>query len=99
MDWRLSAAVLYNRARGMTPWPGSFTVSDGNVVKLAEIRPAELISEQAAGTVICENRRVFVVCGDGKTLEIGKIQPAGKKMMPVADFLRGNKLPERFDVE
>ena len=22
MDWTLSAAALYNRARGMTPWPG-----------------------------------------------------------------------------
>ncbi|MCI6907673.1 MAG: methionyl-tRNA formyltransferase [Clostridiaceae bacterium] len=97
MDWTLSAAALYNRARGMTPWPGSFTYAGGAVLKLAGIRPDAAVSDAAPGTLLVSGGELRVVCGDGHTLRIGSVQPAGKRMTPVADFLRGNTLPERFE--
>ncbi|MEA4822546.1 MAG: methionyl-tRNA formyltransferase [Clostridiaceae bacterium] len=97
MDWTLPAATLYNRARGMTPWPGSFTYVGSTVLKLADIRPGALVSDAAPGAVILSNGMLHVVCGDKNTLAIGKIQPAGKRMTPVADYLRGNTLPAKFD--
>ncbi len=99
MDWTKPASVLYNRARGMTPWPGSFTNVGGAVLKLSGIRPDEMVSDLAPGSTIRAGDRILVVCGDGHTLEIGALQPAGKRMTPAADFLRGHALPERFDTE
>ena len=97
MDWTQPAAVLYNRARGMTPWPGSFTYAGGAVLKLSGIRPDETRSDAAPGTTIRQGDRILVVCGDGHCLEIGALQPAGKRMTPAADYLRGHTLPERFE--
>ena len=97
MDWTQPAAVLYNRARGMTPWPGSFTYAGGAVLKLSGIRPDETRADAAPGTTIRQGDRVLVVCGDGHCLEIGALQPAGKRMTPAADYLRGHTLPERFE--
>ena len=69
------------------------------VLKLSGIRPAETVSDAAPGSTIRAGDRILVVCGDGHTLAIGALQPAGKRMTPAADFLRGHVLPERFDTE
>ncbi len=97
MDWTRPAGVLYNRARGMTPWPGSFTTADGAVLKLAGIRPSGIRSDAPCGTVLVRDGAMLVVCGDGAALEIGALQPAGRRMTPAADYLRGHKPPERFE--
>ena len=66
-------------------------------MKLAGIRPDAAVSDAAPGTLLVSGGELRVVCGDGHTLRIGSVQPAGKRMTPVADFLRGNTLPERFE--
>ena len=96
MDWSLPAKTLYDRARGMTPWPGSFTYAGGEVLKLAEIRFGTQGSDAAPGTVLIIDGAPEVVCGDGRTLRIGALQPPGKRMMPAAAYLNGHTLPGRF---
>ena len=46
----------------------------------------------APGTLFVEAGRMFVACGDG-AVELLEIQPAGKKRMAAADFLRGWRTP------
>jgi methionyl-tRNA formyltransferase len=47
--------------------------------------------ELAPGQVVaCNKNRLWIQTGDG-VLSIIQIQPAGKKPMPIADFLRGNQ--------
>jgi methionyl-tRNA formyltransferase len=36
---------------------------------------------------------VRVACGQATSLELVELQPAGKRRMNAADFLRGNPLP------
>lgn len=96
MDWSLPARTLYNRARGVNPWPGAFTYVDGQPMKLGAIEMGEP-SEGAPGTVRMDGNTLTVVCGDGMTLRVGMLQPAGKRMMPAGDYARGHKLPERFE--
>ena len=36
--------------------------------------------------------RLGVVAGEGTVLEVTELQPAGKKRMPAADFLRGRRV-------
>jgi len=96
MDWSLPARTLYNRARGVNPWPGAFTYVDGQPMKLGAIAMGEP-SEGAPGTVRMDGNTLTVVCGDGITLRVGMLQPAGKRMMLAGDYARGHKLPERFE--
>jgi methionyl-tRNA formyltransferase len=52
------------------------------------------VSTKEAGTLIADNGRLFVVCGDGQCLEILELLPAGKKRMSAADYLRGNRIAD-----
>lgn len=49
------------------------------------------VAEVAEGQVaFCDQQRLWVQCGSG-ILSITEIQPSGKRMMSVADFLRGQQ--------
>lgn len=45
----------------------------------------------AAGEVVDATGRLVVATGDGN-LEILQVQPAGKRAMSAAEFLRGNRI-------
>lgn len=98
IDWSRSASELVNQIRAFQPWPGSFT----NWQAANRKQPVRLILHQASaepagdsstppGTIVeATADRLVVQTGDGR-LSLEVIQPAGKKAMPVADFLRGNQ--------
>jgi methionyl-tRNA formyltransferase len=52
------------------------------------------------GTVLQSDTRLFIATAD-HPLEVLELQPAGKRSMPAADFLRGHRLSpgERFGNE
>ncbi len=91
IDWTRAASEVHNQVRGLAPWPSAFTSLGGETLKIAGTRPVEESGE--AGTVLAADAKgVLVACGDGALL-IGLLQLPGKRMMPAADFLRGNDLP------
>ena len=45
-----------------------------------------------AGVVVAVEKKLLVVQTSNGALSIEQLQPAGKKSMPVADFLRGNQI-------
>jgi methionyl-tRNA formyltransferase len=95
IDWTQSAAVIERRIRAFNPFPGASSVLNGEVVKLqdAHISGATGADIKKAGAVFdVQNDGIDVVTGDG-LLRITRLQKAGGKSLPVADFLRG------FDVQ
>ncbi len=95
IDWTHSAAVIERRIRAFNPFPGASSVLNGEVIKLqdAHILGATGPDITKAGAVFdVQNGGIDVVTGDG-LLRITRLQKAGGKSLPVADFLRG------FDVQ
>ncbi len=90
--WTLSAQEIHDRVRGLAPWPGAFTLLDGEVLKISRTEVSEGAGEPGAGLAANTNG-VDVACGDG-VVRIGALQLPGKKMLPAADFLRGHQLIE-----
>jgi len=96
VDWARPAAYLDRFIRAMTPWPGAFTFwvpPGGKPLRLlvleAEPDPGE---PGDPGRIACTaDGRLSVETADG-LLHILRVQPAGKRAMPVADFLRGHPL-------
>ena len=111
LNWQRPAVQLVNQIRAFQPWPGSFTnwhspkkkqpmrliVHRARVADLAA-EELEVASVQPGQVAFCDPARLFVQTGDG-LLSIQAVQPAGKKSMPVADFLRGNPpaIGDRFE--
>jgi methionyl-tRNA formyltransferase len=93
VDWRRSASEIFNRWRGLNPWPGAYTFFRGQQMSitsasLAEPRPG------AEGRTFADKRRLFVQCGQASLIELLEVQLAGKKRMSAEAFLNGYQLME-----
>jgi methionyl-tRNA formyltransferase len=95
IDWNKTALQVHNLVRGLSPYPCAWTelpMADGTMLT-AKIQQTAITDRPAtsAGNVVVEANRLFISATD-HLVEIVKLQPAGKKAMPAADFLRGAHL-------
>lgn len=92
VDWTKPAQLIHNQLRALSPLPGAYTVINGAKVKIYKTRVVENAMEGLPGEVLkADAQGIWVQTGDG-VLEIGELQKAGKKRMPVSEYLRGNSL-------
>jgi len=93
IDWSQPAATIYNRLRGMTPWPGCFTLLDGRILKIhaAGVRDTSTGSAVPGTVLQAEGQAITVAAGNG-ALIITELQLEGKKRMGASDFLKGTGL-------
>lgn len=90
LDWQQNSDQLDRRIRAMTPWPGAFTVWQGQVLKVLRAGVADgRLPAGSSGQVVEVNGRVVVLSGTGG-IQLQEVQLAGKKAMSVAEFLRGH---------
>ncbi|GAA4040133.1 methionyl-tRNA formyltransferase [Arthrobacter methylotrophus] len=98
LDWTQPALALNRRSRGVTPEPGAWTMLDGQRVKLEPVALRPDTRDLAPGQVRVDGKNVLVGTGS-HAVQLGRIQPAGKKMMPPADWARGLATPESVEFE
>jgi methionyl-tRNA formyltransferase len=92
IDWQRSAAELYNQVRGLVPMAGAFTYYNGELFKIWACRAeAGAASGALPGTVLeAGPAGLSVQTGQG-VLHLLEVQPAGKKAMPAAEWLKGTR--------
>jgi methionyl-tRNA formyltransferase len=88
VDWALPAFAVDRRVRACTPNPGPWTGFRAERLKLGPVRIAQDAGALAPGELLVERRRVLVGAGSG-AVELGEVQPPGKKRMPALDWARG----------
>jgi methionyl-tRNA formyltransferase len=99
IDWWLSAFKIYNRMRGLQPWPGAFTTFRG---KNCQIWGKPLKPVAAGGTpgVILPTKEdgLLVICGAGTVLRVEHLQLEGRKRVTDGEFMSGARIVpgERF---
>lgn len=88
IDWTQSAADIRNLIRGVNPFPGAFTMWQNQVLKVHRASVIEGAGEP--GKVLDVDGKTGLCVATGKeALLLDEIQPAGKKRMSGADFVRG----------
>ncbi len=87
IDWAAPAAAIERRVRAFDPWPGTFTLLDGDMLKVLGVTLAD--GEGAAGMVLDD--RLTVACGAG-ALRLTRVQLAGRAPLEAEAFLRGHRV-------
>lgn len=87
IDWSKPAEEIERLARGLAPFPGAWSESDGERVKLLRAELAE--GSGNPGEVL--NEDFTIACGSGAIRPL-RLQRAGKPAMDREDFLRGNPI-------
>ncbi|RBY88497.1 methionyl-tRNA formyltransferase [Blastococcus sp. TF02A-26] len=88
VDWALPAHVVDRRVRGVTPAPGAWTTWRGDRLRLGPVEPLPTSLGLEAGELSVGSTGVLVGTGRG-AVRLGEVQPAGKRMLPAADWARG----------
>ena len=88
VDWALPAHVVDRRVRGVTPAPGAWTTWRGNRLRLAPVEPLSSSLALEPGELSVGPTGVLVGTGRG-AVRLSSVQPAGKKLLPAADWARG----------
>jgi len=91
MNWTLSAEQIARLVQAYQPWPGSMTFWNGKPLKLLRVQahPEEAV-DGPQGRVVARGDGAAVVTGQGLLL-LEELQLAGKRALPIGDFLRGRR--------
>ena len=104
IDWTKDAKSIYDFIRGLSPYPAAHTqfVSENN--DTIDIKVFEVVLKENGS----EDKDLYKIKTDGKSyldvvlgknnISIKVIQQAGKKAMPIADFLRGTRFEGEWKV-
>ena len=88
IDWNSTAQQIYNQFRGLTPWPGVWTVYNDKRLKILSLKPSEVSSP--AGLVTTDSGILRVGTTDGSII-IDTVQPESKNIVSAQSFIAGNR--------
>ena len=92
VEWSQPAFAIDRHIRAHTPGPGAWTMWDEARVKVGPVSPVEAAAavpeHLEPGQLYIAKNAVFVGTAT-QPVQLGKIQPPGKKMMNAADWARG----------
>ena len=96
IDWTRTARQIVDQIRAFKPWPNSYCQwHNGKQPVRLIVHQAKMIqieTDAPPGVIVATDKNLLAVQTVEHALSIEVIQPAGKNAMPVADFLRGNRL-------
>lgn len=88
LDWTQDALALARRVRALNPWPGTFCLADGAVLKILAASAEPGAGEP--GTVL--DAALLVATGAG-ALRLLVVQAPGRAPLAAEAFLRGRRIP------
>jgi methionyl-tRNA formyltransferase len=99
INWNTGVKKVYDFVRGLSPYPAAWTeicLPDGNcqVLKIFETQKELTNHTLAIGTMDTDGKTYLRIAVEDGFVNLLSIQVAGKKRMPVSDFLRGYRVVE-----
>ena len=88
IDWKKDAKAVYALIRGVTPWPGAYTIFNGKRLK---IHKAKLCDKNGEAGALLDEKQLIIGCGSG-SVELIEVQLEGAKRISAADFIRGQRI-------
>lgn len=93
IDWNQENIVIYNKIRGLSPYPASFTMLGGKTLKIFEVETEQTITDLKPGEYTTDHKSFLKFASKNGLINVLSLQLEGKKRMSIQEFLRGY----RFD--
>lgn len=90
INWDNSAVDLFNFIRGLSPYPGAWTLLDGKIFKIFRATRFFKTPDAPPGTFLYTEKDLRIATQDGYILP-REVQLEGKKKMSIEEFLRGSR--------
>lgn len=89
--WEKTSREVINHIRGMNPWPGTYTIYNGQTLKIIDAETVNSGRVSRPGTILkIDKKGIYVQCGEGSLL-LKLLKPQGKREMTADAFCRGHK--------
>lgn len=94
IDWSKGANQIRNQIRGCLPWPGTFTSYKNKLIKIWEVKVADVWVEAkySPGEIISFDEEGILVATKDKALLIRELQPSSGKRLGAWQFVQGHKV-------
>ena len=97
IDWSQDRLTIYNHIRGLSPYPAAHTQLISEMGERIEMKvfSSEMEAchpDMPVGSVVTDNKKFLKIAIKDGFIHLTQVQQAGKKAMPIADFLRGTRL-------
>ena len=97
IDWNKTNEEIYNKVRGLNPWPKAFSFINGKRFVIDFVYECD--EEGHSGEVLrADADGILVATGKGSVL-IKELKVEGKKKMSAEDYLRGHKIEKGRSTE
>ena len=91
LDFTKPATELHNLIRGLNSYPYASTTYEGTPFKVIASKVVENTKGTPGEILSVDQNGILIACADGAIL-VTDVQFAGKKKMPVSEYIKGNKL-------
>jgi methionyl-tRNA formyltransferase len=95
INWHQPVQKIHDFIRGLSPYPGAWTMLDGKVFKIYLAQPEADNSAAEAGTVYTDEKSFLKIAAEGGYISAMEVQLEGRKKMGIEEFLRGYKIQDK----
>lgn len=104
VDWNQSGQSIYNHIRGLSPYPAAHMVlhsenGDSLEMKIFACTFEPSHHEFSVGNVLTDNKTFLKITVRDGFIFLTEVQQAGKKRMPIVEFLRGTQFTSVWKAE
>jgi methionyl-tRNA formyltransferase len=92
IDWSFPAQKIYNRIRGLQPWPGAFTAFRAKSCHIWGKPATPKHPGTTPGTLELSSGELLAGCGNGTALQLEFLQLEGRKKITAREFANGARL-------
>ncbi|MBO5375234.1 MAG: methionyl-tRNA formyltransferase [Bacilli bacterium] len=89
LDFNENTIDVYNKIRGLNPFPGAYTILDGKIVKIYKARIEKNLTRALPGEIVNLYKDGFAVKTFDGEIVIQELKIEGKKKMDSVSFMNG----------
>lgn len=89
LDFNDTTLNIYNKIRGLNPFPGAYSVMDGKIVKIYKARMGKNLSKALPSQVVNIYKDGFAIKTIDGEIIVEELKVEGKKKMDATSFLNG----------